>query len=145
MKNFFSIPLAMIILIGVLVVGAHAQTNSAQQVIANIPFAFTAGKTTLPAGKYTIAVLNPASDRKALQIRSVNGHASAIVLTTANSSHASDDTKLVFERYGDRYFFAQAQMAGDPISLAAVRSKSRAEKNAIAAGNKKSVIVIVTE
>jgi hypothetical protein len=35
----------------------------------------------------------------------------------------------VFERDGDRYFFAQAQM-GDATSLAAVRHKEPREKNA---------------
>lgn len=145
MKNFFNISLAMIMLIGVLTIGAQAQTSSAQKLIANIPFTFTAGKTTLPAGKYTITVLNPASDRKVLQIRRVSGHASAIVLTMSNSSKATDDAKLVFERYGDQYFFAQAQMAGDPITLAAVRPKGRAEKDAMAKANKKSLVVIVME
>jgi hypothetical protein len=144
MKKFFNIPLAIIMLVGVLVVGAQAQTSSAQRVIASIPFTFTAGKTTLPAGKYTITVLNPSSDRKILQIRNVNGRASAMVLTRSSNVNASDDAKLVFERFGDRYFFAQAQMAGDATSLAAVRSRDH-EKNTMAKGNKKSMIVIVAE
>src|SRR5215213_11914854 len=138
MKKFFNIPLLIIVFAGVLATNADAQTK----VIANVPFAFSAGKTTLPAGRYTITVLNPASDRKVLQIRSLNGRASAIVMTTAGSINASDNAKLVFERYGDRYFFAQAQMGGDSTSLTAVRTKS-AEKNAMAKTNKKSVVVIV--
>jgi|SRR5690349_864565 len=145
MKKFFNIPLAMIMLVGILVVGAQAQTSSAQKVIANIPFTFSAGKTTLPAGKYTITVVNPTSDRKILQIRGLNGRSSAMVLTTTSSSHASDDAKLVFERDGDRYVFAQAQLAGDATSLAAVRHKEPREKNAMAKANKKSLVVIVAE
>jgi len=62
-------------------------------------------------------------------------------MTTAGSINASDNAKLVFERYGDRYFFAQVQMGGDS-SLTAVRTKT-AEINAIAKTNKKSVVVIV--
>jgi hypothetical protein len=141
MKRYFNFPLAIILLAGVFVVSAKAQTSGAQRLIANIPFTFTVAKTTLPAGRYTITVLNPSSDRKTLQVRSMDGHSSAIVLTTAVNGKETDNAKLVFERYGDDYYFAQAQMAGDSTTLAAVRSKR--EKQAIAKANKKSVVVIV--
>jgi hypothetical protein len=142
MKKYFNIPLIIMMLAGVLAVSAHAQTNSAQRVIASIPFAFNVGKTTLPAGKYTITVLNPTSDRKTLQIRSLNGRASAIVLTTTSSGRANDAAKLVFERYGDQYVFAQAQM--DETTLAALRTKERGDKQVAKAG-KKSIVVIAAE
>jgi hypothetical protein len=145
MRKHFNIPLAIIILVGIVGVGAQAQTSSAQKVIASIPFDFNVGKTTLPAGKYTITVVNPSSDRKVLQIRSLSGRSSALALTMTNSVSASEKSKLVFERYGDRYVFAQAQMAGDATSLAAVRHKERSEKNAMAKASRKSVIVIVAE
>jgi hypothetical protein len=145
MRKFFNIPLAIMMLVGVLVVGVQAQTNSARKMNASIPFTFNAGKATLPAGKYTITVLNPSSDRKVLQIRSLDGHSSAMILTTTNSVHASEKAKLVFERDGDRYVFAQAQLAGEDTSLAAVRRKESREKNAMAKVNKKSVIVIQAE
>jgi hypothetical protein len=139
MKKLY-IPLMLIML----AVSAHAQTSSVQKVIANIPFAFNVGKTTLPAGKYTITVLNPTSDRKTLQIRSLNGRSSAIVLTMASNGSLSDSAKLVFERYDDRYYFAQAQMAGDATSLAAVRTKQHSDKQVAKAG-KKTVVVIAAE
>jgi hypothetical protein len=142
MKKYFNIPLMIMMLAGVLAVSAHAQTNSAQRVIASIPFAFNVGKTTLPAGKYTITVLNPTSDRKTLQIRSLNGRASAIVLTTTSSGRANNTAKLVFERYGDQYVFAQAQM--DETTLAALRTKERGDKQVAKAG-KKSIVVIAAE
>jgi hypothetical protein len=132
MRKFFNIPLAIMMLVGILVVGAQAQTSSVQKVNASIPFTFNAGKATLPAGKYTITVLNPSSDRKILQIRSLDGHSSAMVLTTTGNVRASENAKLVFERDGDRYVFAQAQLAGDTTSLAAVRHKEPREKNAMA-------------
>ena len=145
MRKISNISLAIMMLAGVLVVGAKAQTSTAQKVIANVPFSFTAGKATLPAGRYTITVLNPTSDRKILQIRSLDGHASAMILTMTNNVNASENAKLVFERDGDRYYFAQAQLAGDSTSLAAVRHKERGEKNAMAKANKKTAIVILAE
>ena len=142
MNRFFNIPLIMIALVGVLAINAKAQTSSTQKLTAGIPFAFNVGKTTLPAGRYTITVLNPASDQKVLQIRSLNGRSSAMIFTTGVIGKASDDTKLVFERYGDRYVFAQAQMAGDTTSLAAIRTKEPRDKHLAKAG-KKSLVVIV--
>jgi hypothetical protein len=131
MKRFFNISLIVIVFAGVLAINAHAQTKA----IASIPFAFNVGKTTLPAGRYTITVLNPSSDRKILQIRSMNGRSSAVILTTGIIGNTSEKAKLVFERYGDRYVFAQAQMAGDDTALAAVRSKNK----------KASIVAIVAE
>jgi len=140
MKRFFNILVANIILATALAAGAQAQTT--QRVIANIPFAFTANNKTLPAGKYTITVLNPSSDRKALQIRSMNGRYSAVVLTNGVIGSITDNSKLVFERYDDRYFFAQAQMAGESTSLAALKS-NKEQKQLVATAKKKSTVVIV--
>ena len=119
--------IAIIIVCGFFALNAEAQTSAPQKIRANIPFAFNVGDKTLPAGVYTLAVVNPASDRKVLQIRSADGHASAIIQTTLIRASLADDAKLVFRRYGDHYFFAQAQMAGEPTSLAA--SRSRAERS----------------
>ena len=136
MKRFFNITFAIIILATAL--NAQPQTT---RVIANIPFEFTAANKKLPAGKYTITVLNPSSDRKALQIRSLNGRFSAIVLTSALVGNVSE-SKLVFDRYDDRYFFAHVQIAGDSTTLAALRS-AKERKHLVATAKKKSVVVIV--
>ena len=145
MKRLFYIPIAIIVLASAFTIGAEGQTVSGQKVVANIPFAFSVGKANLPAGKYTITVLNNSSDRKILQIRSDDGRASAMVLTTGVTGIATDDAKLVFDRYGDRYFFAQARLAGDPTSLAALKSSAeRAERRALAKTGKKTVIEITT-
>ena len=120
---------------------AQAQTSSQQRVIAKIPFAFTVGKTSLPAGKYTFSVVNPSSDRKVLQIRSVDGRASAMILTNTVKGIVTENAKLVFERYDEHYCFTQAQMAGEATSFEALWSKSE-RKQLIANAAKKSVIVI---
>jgi hypothetical protein len=143
MKRQFNLLMAISILIGAFTISAQAQSASAQKVVANIPFAFNVGNTNLPAGKYTITVLNPTSDRKILQIRSTNGRSSAMVQTNTVTGKTSDDAKLVFHRYGDRYFFAQAQMAGDATSLAAVKSNAERAENQMIVSRRKSVIVVV--
>jgi hypothetical protein len=143
MKKYFNIAIAMIILVGAFTV--HAQTAGSQPVLANIPFDFHVGTKKLPAGKYTVTVINPASDRKVLQIRSSDGRSAAITQTTGIIATASENTKLVFHRYGDQYFFAQAKMAGETMGLAALKSNmERAQKHAVAKASK-SIVVIVAE
>jgi hypothetical protein len=145
MKRQLNLLVAISILIGAFTISAQAQSVGTQKVVANIPFAFNVGNTNLPAGKYTITVLNPTSDRKILQIRSTNGRSSAMVQTNVVTGKTSDDAKLVFHRYGDRYFFAQAQMAGDAASLAAVKSSAERAEKQVVASRKKSVVVIIAE
>lgn len=141
MKRLFYTLMMSVVLVTLLASTAQAQTNGPERVIAKIPFAFNVGKTSLPAGKYTFTVVNPASDRKVLQIRSIDGRASAMVLTNSIKGILTENAKLVFERYDDQYFFTQAQMAGEETSFAALWSRSE-RKQMIAKAAKKSVIVI---
>ena len=141
MKRHLHILMLIVLLVTLFASAAEAQTTSAQRVIAKIPFAFTVGKTNLPAGKYAISVLNPSSDRTVLQIRSVDGPASALILTNSVNSRPADNAKLVFERYDDNYFFTKAQMAGESTSFEALHSKAE-RKQMVAATGKKRVIVI---
>jgi hypothetical protein len=146
MKRLTYISIAVAVLASVVVVNSNAQTMGGHRLVANIPFEFTVGKANLPSGKYTITVLNPRSDRKILQIRSADGRSSAMVWTMSEFARISDDAKLVFDRYGDRYFFSHAQMAGDPTSLATVKTKAeKAERRAVARTNKKTVVEITAE
>jgi hypothetical protein len=140
MKKYFYIPLAVVMLVGVLATNAQAQSSSSQRIVATIPFTFNVGKTSLPAGKYTFTVLNPTSDRRILQVRSNNGRSTVMILTSGVNGEISDNSKLVFECDGEHYYFAQAQMAGDSTSLAAPRTKI--EKQTIATAKKKSLVVI---
>ena len=87
---------------------AKAQTQPGLQLKASIPFAFSVGSQTMPAGEYTVRCTNPSSDKKVLQLRSSHGHESALVITSSVIGKGQDDSKLVFNRYGDQYFFAQA-------------------------------------
>ncbi len=150
MKKHVRTAIAIMFIYGVLAVGAEAQTISSQTIRANVPFAFNVGQKSLPAGVYTVSILNPTSDRKALQIRSEDGRVSAIIQTLgvdgSLSDKFADDAKLVFRRYGDRYFFAEAQMAGDLTTL--TTSKTRAERSAQQAlkrGDKMTIVAVVAE
>src|SRR6188474_1580060 len=100
MKRHLTLTIAIMITGAVFALDARAQTAGAQTMRANVPFAFTVGEKNLPAGVYTVRVINPHSDRKALQIRSDDGRVSAIVQTLGISGKLGNDAKLVFRRYG---------------------------------------------
>jgi hypothetical protein len=120
--------IAMFVLVGSLAVAAQAQTSGRTQLIANIPFEFNVGNQTLPAGGYTVTHVNPASDRGVLQLRSKDGRAGAMVQMTSVTGKTQESAKLIFRRYGNHYFFAQAWVDGDNSGLEA--PKSRAERAA---------------
>lgn len=152
MKRHVRTAIAIMFIYGVLAVGAEAQSVSSQTIRANVPFAFNVGQKSLPAGVYTVSILNPASDRKALQIRSEDGRVSAIIQTVGvdgslgDNAKLADNAKLVFRRYGDRYFFAQAQLAGDSTSLATSRTRvERSVQQALKRGDKMTVVAVVAE
>src|SRR2546430_5678600 len=78
-----------------------------ERLIADIPFAFTAGKMTLPAGEYRVEKL--ADDSAALLIQRTDGSATMAGITFPASSHAPQaKSKLVFHRYAHRLFLSQA-------------------------------------
>jgi len=77
---------------------------------ANIPFAFSVGGKTLPAGAYTV---NSQTIRGVLVIRGESSHTAMNVITNdVIARQQPQQTKLVFRRYGDQYFLAQVWTAG---------------------------------
>jgi hypothetical protein len=93
----------------------------------NVPFNFTANKVTMPAGEYTIEPIGTSSAR-ALLFSGSSAHLRQIVLTLAcESSTNVQQTKLVFHRYGDRYFLAQIWLQGDKIGQQLPKGKREAE------------------
>lgn len=112
-----------VLVVGVMMVAsvapANAQNNS---VSANVPFEFTIGGKSLPAGEYmvraftqngnTLAVSNKSSSKSAIRL--------SIPIQAASESK---NTKLVFHRYGPRYFLAEVWVAGEKTGRQLLKSK----------------------
>lgn len=143
MKRQLSLAIAMMMLVALLATTAQAQGTNAQTMRARIPFAFHVGSKQLPAGEYKLTVLNPSSDQKVLQIRSIDGRVSAIVRTLGMDASATERSKLVFHRYGDSYFFARAQVAGESTTLAAVKSSAERTEERMLAQDKRNTNVAI--
>jgi hypothetical protein len=145
MKRYLTLTIAILMFMAVATITADAQV-SGSKMSASIPFAFNVGNKTLPAGEYTVRVVNPSSDQRVLQIRSKDGRVSAVIQTIGATSNNADDAKLVFHRYGETYFFAQAQMAGDATMLAAVKTRAqRSKERELASNVRKATVEILAE
>jgi hypothetical protein len=124
-KGIYIVFAALVLICLSAVSSAKAQSTNRLVLQADIPFEFTIGKVTLPAGEYTVRSVSDSSD--ILQLRSADGHG---VLVQMNSiiGKADENAKLIFNRYGNHYFFSQAWMPATQTGLEA--SKSKAERAA---------------
>lgn len=129
-------------LIGVLSLLLVAGSAFAQATVqSNVPFNFTVGNMTLPAGDYTIspvgnggAVLIKSADRNAIQM---------VTLNAVESLERADRTKLVFHCYGRNHcFLYEVWVAGQ--SRGRQLPKSAAEKEVSASLHSEKVAVMAS-
>jgi hypothetical protein len=139
MKKHHVILAAILATIALTATATKAQNTSAPRLTATIPFEFNVMGQTLPAGEYIVTTVNPASPNTILQLKGSKGEASALIQTIAVIGKKQDHAKLVFRRYGDRYFLFQAWMSFDENGLAV--QKSRAEREL---GNNRSDVKVRT-
>ncbi len=92
---------------------------------AKIPFDFTVGNTTLPAGEYTIK----SPSQLVVWIRNTNNASSAAVVSTPSHRDSGSVSELVFLRVGDRYFLHSA-LGGSHIAMNLDIASGKAEKEA---------------
>ena len=111
MKNsLLALPMSLALLMSTAAV--HAQ---ATQLKVTVPFEFIAGDTVLPAGNYDVESTDPWGG-KALSIHNVTSNAGTILLSNScQARKTSDSSKLVFHRYGQRYFLAEVWTANTNI------------------------------
>ncbi len=116
--------IAMMVLIGSMAVAAQAQNSGRPLLRANIPFEFYIGNKSMPAGEYLVQSVSDDSSNVVLRVQSRDGKASAMLMMGTIEGKAKESAKLVFNRHGNRYFFAQAWVDGDTIGLQAPRSRA---------------------
>lgn len=103
---------------------ATADTSRPNSLRAKISFGFMVGDKTLPAGVYAIRQIT--DEGNAILVQNIQNNAGVVRLTSLKKAAASESrAKLVFHRYGQRYFLAEV-WDGSPNGRAL--SKSSAEK-----------------
>ena len=126
MKKQISMLAVSVVVLVTMAAFATAQAQSTNQFTADIPFDFHVGGERFPAGEYTIRCLNPSSDVKVLKLRKTDGESSVMLHTNSIAGKMNRNSKLVFNRYGNQYYFAQAWLSSERIGMQAI--KSRQEK-----------------
>ena len=120
------------IFLGFAVSSVRAQAPSKVEV--NIPFEFSAGKTTLQPGVYTIKRLSGDN----VTLRSEDGK-SKVILNAPVTNSSSDPNaveRLVFERSGDEYALSQIWLTADSGRQVWTRKKgAKSERFEIALRN----------
>ncbi len=93
---------------------AQARNSAPSRMRLDVPFAFTVGNRTFPAGDYTFETL--LNDAQGIEILVVRCNDRPIYHAVASNTLRGNDqqlgSKLVFNRYGNRYFLAQIWGAG---------------------------------
>jgi hypothetical protein len=123
-----------LVMAGMMALTAMATTQVAQaqdRLAVNIPFDFVAGNTQLPAGEYTVQVSAPT--HSIILISRKDSATSAFINTNAAvSSQPQSESKLVFNRYGDRYFLSQVWEQGNSEGRQLLKSAREKEMSQIA-------------
>lgn len=96
MKRILAIALSTLATLGAST-GALAQDRA---LVANVPFNFTVGETSMPAGEYIIS----APDNGVVRFQSRDKQVTATVAALPGHQDSSGGPKLVFDRYGNQYF-----------------------------------------
>jgi len=103
-----------------------AQTTPSQRLMTvNIPFAFSVENHSLPEGEYLVLTVTP---ERSIRIISTDGKHSAVVDTLPNYASApSENSRLVFHRYGDEYFLTQVWAVGQNVARNPLSTKRAME------------------
>jgi hypothetical protein len=117
-KQSFIIIAALAFVFGIGTVTASAQ---GQVLKADIPFEFTVGKKTLPAGEYLVKLPETAG-AQVVSFKKADGEGYGMTLTNQVSSKGAEVANgLVFVKTGGRYFLYQVHN-GREIGQQVVRS-----------------------
>ena len=91
----------------------YVQADDQPILKATVPFDFTVVNTTLPAGTYSVSVLTP---NNIVRLQSADGHNAAFVYCPPLSiAGGTNDTRLVFQHLGSKYFLSQIWEQGNEV------------------------------
>jgi hypothetical protein len=127
-----------------LIFAASARVAQAQELMkVDIPFSFVAGDRALPAGEYSVSV----SGTLHTLILTDGKDALSLILET-NAVLANEpqrESKLIFNRYGDRYFLSQVWSEGNYCGRQLSKSAREKEIAQVAKLEAPSRVILVAE
>jgi len=138
LRLFFGVSLSVLLAV------VSAGANSGLNVKATIPFDFTVGHKTLPAGTYTVETIN---SNGPLVMRSEDCTQGIFIMTGAmQAKREPEPATLIFRKYGDLYFLAEVwgYDAGHQVSRSRTeRQLIRERRNHLAKGAAEPTLVYI--
>ena len=117
---------ALIILAFAFVVSTP-MTQAQARTRASVPFDFSLGQQSMPAGFYEISSVN----EKVLAVRNLETMEARLLIASmhveASQAAGTPHAKLVFRKYDDQYFLAEIWDGQNPIGIAFPESKREKE------------------
>jgi hypothetical protein len=95
---------------GLAALAAGSRAQAVDKMIVNISHEFVVGKTTLPAGKYTINRTNDFNAAE-LEIFSYENHTGVLVISSVMSPTSEFKPALTFTQIGDQQFLSKIETA----------------------------------
>jgi hypothetical protein len=112
----------LVIAIALATAVASANAQSAKKLVADIPFEFVVGDQTLSSGEYTLK--STTAPESGLIIQNVGGKSEAMRLTFAIEPRQNRrSARLVFHRYGQRYFLAEVWTGAGNVGRHLLKSR----------------------
>jgi hypothetical protein len=124
-KQFLSSVLTLSCLLGL---GLGAQAEGNDKVVTNVPFEFSAGGTTLPAGIYTVDRVTTPSDSHLIIRNRENG---AFLLPVTFDGASVKGAFFTFEHVGNKYFLSKVKTPAGVYTIGTPRAlTTEAQKKA---------------
>jgi hypothetical protein len=136
----------MAVILGLVVVaGASvAQAQIMDRLKSEIPFSFYVRDKQMPAGAYTITVLNLGSGL--MEIRSADGKSTAVFLTVEKQEKdTTTPSELIFHKYGDKVFLSEIVERGERDGAEVLKSKMEKRLEKAGASDKEVAIALRLE
>ena len=142
MKKYLWLPLLLMAVIGSAALTTKAQSSFS--VRANVPFEFIVGDKTLPAGKIVVRELS-ATNSGAMAISNLDAGQNAVRITHGvTNPRQADRAKLVFRKYGNRYYLAQVWIPGyDGREFSKSKSERSIEREMMLSKNSNPELVTI--
>jgi len=134
----FSLGILVVLFAGV-AAGIASPISLDKLMTVNVPFAFSVGKDSLPAGQYEVLAM---FNTNLIWIKSPNGAQVSVAGTIPSRERKlSNGAALVFTRYGDDYFLSQVLVPGQDAKVLHKSAREIEQERLAKAGNAGGVVV----
>ena len=121
---------------------SSALGQSDRQTIIHIPFNFSVGEKSFSAGKYIIERNRRDSDTVWVIKRKDNVGSALMLTQSGRANEPSEETRLVFSRYGDIYFLSEFWTPGSNTGREVqISDREKALDKALASTRQEHVLI----